>query len=69
MANDVHPNHTRHANDFIDLHISLLKYQTSHKSVKYSRVITWNALPVDIKMSPSIASFKRKYKMHLMKES
>ena len=66
MTKDVHTHNTRHANN---MYIPLLKYQTSRKSVKYSGVITWNAIPANIKMSPSVASFKRKYKMHLMKES
>ena len=51
----VHPHYTRHANE---LYITLLKYHTLlNRSVKYSGVITWKAIPTDIKMSPSLASF------------
>ena len=65
ITKDVHPHYTRHAND---LYIPLLKYHTSRRSVKYSGVISWNAIPTHRKMCPSVASFKRKYKNYLMKE-
>ena len=57
MTKDVHPHYTRHGNY---LYIPLLKYHTSRRSVMYSGVITWNTITTDIRMCPSLASFKRK---------
>ena len=60
---DIHLYNTRQTGN---LYLPLLRYVTSQRSVKYQGVHVWNSVPEEMRLCPSLASFKRRYKIYLL---
>lgn len=60
---DIHKYSTRHADDF---HIRPTQTQLARNTIKTQGALLWNSLPVSIKSSPTIATFKHNLKKHLI---
>ena len=61
--NDIHSYNTRNSELY---HIPKVRTNASKLSIFYNGPITWNSLPQSIRSSPSLNSFKRKYKNCIM---
>ena len=51
--------------DGLSFHLPHKRLNVSQNSVVYSGVKLWNAIPIDLRSSTSLACFKQKYKDHL----
>ena len=60
-ASDIHTYNTRGANSG-KLHIPRCSVECFKKSLQYAGTQIWNNLNTDMKMSPSVQSFKKAYK-------
>ena len=47
-------------------HTPFKRLDVSQGSITYAGTKTWNQIPLDIRSSPSLNSFKIKYKEHLL---
>ena len=59
----VHNYQTRNSNNF---HLPHMRLSVSQKSIFFQGPKLWNDLPLDIKTSPSINVFKRRFKKYLI---
>ena len=48
-------------------HTFYKRLDVSQNSITYAGVRTWNSIPIEIRSSPSLNCFKRKFKEHLLK--
>ena len=65
ILSDVHQHDTRQARKgdiFMARHNTL---QYGERSIRYSGAKSWNNIPLNIKQSPSVTSFRRQLKLHL----
>ena len=50
-----------------NIHLPLLKCAVSRKTIKYTGPKLWNEMPLEIRQSPTLKSFKRRYRDYLLK--
>ena len=66
LNQDVHDYNTRSSTNY---HLPLVKSNVSKDSLFYKGPIIWNRIENEIRNSPSVNSFKRKYKSALLTKS
>ena len=59
INSEFHTYNTRQSSNF---HIPLIRTKVSQNSIFYKGPIIWNGLPSHVKLSPSLNTFKRRYK-------
>ena len=59
----IHSHSTRNSNH---LRLPLYKYSFSQTTISYTGVKSWNSIPVEIKNSPTLSNFKRKFKLYIL---
>ena len=47
-------------------HLPFRRIELTQSSIAYNGVQTWNKIPLEIRMSPSLSTFKEKYKNYLL---
>ena len=63
MNCDIHDHDTRQAKD---LHMIFSRTKTRQLTIQTQGILLWNSLPKTIINAPSLATFKRKMKLHLL---
>ena len=68
----IHPkvtySHLRSSDDVYALQTIIPKSKYGEKTFEYAASITWNALPNDVKISPTLDNFKKRLKTHYFTE-
>ena len=60
--------HLRSSNDLYSLQTMIPNSHYGENSFSYAAPVTWNALPLDVKSSPSLDCFKKRLKTHYFTE-
>ena len=63
LNSNVYAYNTRRANDY---HLCHVRTNISKNTVFYKGPLIWTEIPFDLKMKPSLNSFKRNYKFLLL---
>ena len=59
INSELHTYNTRQSSNF---HIPLIRTKVSQNTLIYKGPIIWNGLPSHVKLSPTLNTFKRRYK-------
>ena len=64
LNSEIHAHNTRQSSTF---HIPLIRTSVSKNTVLFKGPLVWNALPPHVKISPTLNTFKRRYKQLYLK--